>query len=567
MRPAEATVPASGINLFRGPDAAPRTLGQLMFNSETQALERRVYKLYAPRLAGNFDAVWEPAASSLGAGPISGSGRIVWRRAGTPPYSHASIVAVFEGTFVEGQAKGDGQFWHRDGLVYHGGWLNGRFDGQGQIQLPGGRHYTGGFAAGRYHGRGEYVDETGAVYSGNFKDGLLDGEILVAPFDRLAYRADFSGGNEIVGNRIEETDDVLKQRPHLVQATRLSDARIGLSLDPSPPPGWFGTFSPSYVSSSDGATMKVYRSDPDIRSLWQGGRRLWVHHAGPKSPLESHASPGFSLSFENTGRQPLQIVGGYVAVRQSASYLRPIVEVLVEQDCGQPVIAEFRLNNYGWGQPRNAQITVEFRNRDGGVGASVSGAVSQGWPSAHINLATGLMNYGVNLPEIENFSPLRCSSTSSSGCLSELGNSGLFGNLADAIDLDGSSVVIPYTARLDFDWVQANGRSQSESLTFSDYVKVGTLPFQAECGEGGAFEEAFPNPFHLSLDRDNYTLPFGLNARVMPGQLNRWKFNIIADKASFHEFQIVLSLADGREIASRPVSLEYFRPSNPYANY
>lgn len=144
MRPASSLEFETGSDLFQDPDAAKRTLAQLMFNSETQTLERRVYELVAPRLTGALDAVWEPTATNLDAGPISGSGRIIWRRAGTAPYSHTAIVAVFEGNFVDGRGEGNGRFWHRDGLVYEGGWRDGRFDGQGQIQLPGGRHYEGG---------------------------------------------------------------------------------------------------------------------------------------------------------------------------------------------------------------------------------------------------------------------------------------------------------------------------------------------------------------------------------------------------------------------------------------
>lgn len=570
MRPVEGPAIPDDRALLRDPDAPPRTLAQLMFDPDAGALSRRVYTLVAPRLVGSHDVVWQPSALATASGALSGAGRLVWRRAGTPAYAQAAVVAAFEGAFVDGRAEGFGRFWHRDGFLYEGDWRLGRMEGQGRLQLPGGRHYEGAFQAGLRHGRGRFVDETGSVFEAVFERDVLSGAVTVTPFDGPAYRAEFRAGREVTGSR-----EILPGRSgpsalHLVQATRLPDARLGLALDPSPPPNWFGPFDPSYDSRSDGAIMQVYRADRAVRDAWFSTDRIPVRRGGEMEDMlgpETHVDPGFTISFENVGGRPLQIVGGRVAVRQSTSFLRPVLDVFVPQDCGQPVIADFTLTNYGWSQPRGAHLTVDFLDWSGHVAATVDGPVSQGWPVALVDLSPALRAQGVDVTYIENSGQLRCQSSSAQGCLSELAGSGLYGALAGTLSLGGSAVHIPYQARLDFGWTEANGAARRESLTFASSLKVGQLPFQPECGEGGGIEENFPYPFRLSLDRTDYSVPFGLNATVLPGQVSRWAFQMQADKASFHDFQIVLSLADGREIASRPVSLEYLRPANPYANY
>jgi hypothetical protein len=40
----------------------------------------------------------------------------------------------------------------------------------------------------------------------------------------------------------------------------------------------------------------------------------------------------------------------------------------------------------------------------------------------------------------------------------------------------------------------------------------------------------------------------------------RWRIEMQATETSEHDFQLVLVLSDGRQLASRPVHLTYFNP-------
>ena len=46
-----------------------------------------------------------------------------------------------------------------------------------------------------------------------------------------------------------------------------------------------------------------------------------------------------------------------------------------------------------------------------------------------------------------------------------------------------------------------------------------------------------------------------------PGRVARYGLALNAAKASQHKFKVVMQLADGREITSRPINLLYFVPN------
>ena len=47
--------------------------------------------------------------------------------------------------------------------------------------------------------------------------------------------------------------------------------------------------------------------------------------------------------------------------------------------------------------------------------------------------------------------------------------------------------------------------------------------------------------------------------RFGPGS-TRWRIELQAPETSEHDFQLILVLSDGRQVASRPVHLTYFIP-------
>ena len=64
----------------------------------------------------------------------------------------------------------------------------------------------------------------------------------------------------------------------------------------------------------------------------------------------------------------------------------------------------------------------------------------------------------------------------------------------------------------------------------------------------------------LKLDESGYKIAIPFAGDVTPGFTSRWRIELQAPETSEHDFQLVLVLSDGRQIASRPVHLTYFIP-------
>lgn len=563
---------------FQPLQAAPRSLSQLIYLTETAQLERLTFELVAPQLVGGLDVFWQPSGSDVTSGPLRGDGRLVWRTQGTPAYDPRGVVAVFHGTFVDGRAEGQGSFWHRDGTMYDGSWRHGAMDGAGQMQWPNGTTYNGMFQDGLMDGAGQLVDRSGTIFRGEFTDGKHDGLIQVTPFAAPSYQAVWRSGREVPGTRVEDLSDWTGPSLHLVQTTSLPDARMGIALDPTPPPDATEWYKPFYRTENRGSDLVVFPADQAVYANWLGKGPLPVPNLDSNGwsgldPSE-HIPPSFDFSFENTGRRNLEIVGGYLAVSRSISYMRPVMNVFYEWDCGKPVISEFTFQNYGWSQPLDANVQVDVLDNSGNPIARTGGRLTADWPRPTVNLRSFLEQQGVAVARIEDENVLDCGTRSASKCLEVLRNSGLYGNLAAAVRIGNANVVgvtpiqVPVSVRLQYNWREADGSLHSGDRSFELPLKVGQLPYQLNtCAEGGMAEELFPNPFSLDLDRENYQIGFGLTATVPPGAQQNWTFQVDASRASFHDFQVVLILSDGREIASRPVKLEYMLSRSPFEDF
>ena len=146
-------------------------------------------------------------------------------------------------------------------------------------------------------------------------------------------------------------------------------------------------------------------------------------------------------------------------------------------------------------------------------------------------------------------------------CLSELRGTGKFGELAPLISLQGVIVGVTATGVLAYDWQDVAGESHQKESPFSQWLPIGTLVHQVECGEGGYPSEFDGNTFKFDVEKQNYRIPMRLDATVAAGKTGRWRMFLDAPKSSEHQFHIVLQLSDGRRIASRPIDFLYFKPS------
>ena len=124
------------------------------------------------------------------------------------------------------------------------------------------------------------------------------------------------------------------------------------------------------------------------------------------------------------------------------------------------------------------------------------------------------------------------------------------------------TVTIAVTGTLDYEWAGADGAVAHKSSPFSLTLPVASVANDAECGEGGEIVPVLHDPFMLRLDEANYRIAIPFSGDVTPGFTARWRIQVRAPETSEHDFELVLLLADGRQIGSRPVHLSYFMPPN-----
>src|SRR4051812_34207395 len=123
-----------------------RTKVQAVFDATTRSLTSRTYSVWDDAPARDRDFTWQPDdLAGDKAGPVKGSGRLVWRARSLPVYDPASVVAEHHGKLRNGRPEGHGIYIDKTGLKYEGRWRDGLMDGAGALQLPAGDEYVGLF--------------------------------------------------------------------------------------------------------------------------------------------------------------------------------------------------------------------------------------------------------------------------------------------------------------------------------------------------------------------------------------------------------------------------------------
>jgi hypothetical protein len=151
-------------------------------------------------------------------------------------------------------------------------------------------------------------------------------------------------------------------------------------------------------------------------------------------------------------------------------------------------------------------------------------------------------------------------------CLAEIGGRQLFGTLLDKIAnpprIQDSTIFATTAAGvLEYDWTDAGGQMHHRVSPLRPVLWLGQILIEAECGDGSTTERIARGSVKLQVDRANYRIPVPFQRQVPAGRVQPYSMLVEAPRSSQHDFTIVLQLADGREIRSRPVNLLYFLPS------
>jgi hypothetical protein len=545
---------------------------QLVFNSKTQRIERRLYHYFDPAPSRHLDVVWYPDdEQSDKAGPITGVGRMAWRRHDSAAWDPAGIVSVFIGEMRNGRPNGSGQLITNEGLIYEGAWRHGRANGHGHLKLPSGEEYWGSFRDGMANGQGREFDVTGEVFEGTFHAGLRNGN----------GKTKLPSGFSYDGNWVNGVESPWSRRIRLVQVGGPSglgggaDVRMGVTVvqRPSLPPGVATDEVVPYSSSNDGNTIKVQPADGQLMSVWKGNGQLQSMPSsstirsgffGVDSRYIEAVPPTFVLSFENHSAQPIEIQSLLLQVSESDTDNEPAIQMLYSSDvmCGGSFSVDYSLENFGWSPANGTQMNMSFSAPGGPPAPQITKPIGQLVGRLHINFEQQLQQFHVNVAELKRISDegIACPSGSLPACLARERSNSRFGTLGPQLALNDLQIYVPATGTLNYTWTDSKGVSHNRSSPFQVKVGLGKFKLEAECGEGAAPAPHTVTALQLRVDATNYTLPFPLHRTIAAGQAARITLPVAAAKSSEHAFRIIATLANGQEVASLPIQLVYFRP-------
>jgi hypothetical protein len=234
----------------------------------------------------------------------------------------------------------------------------------------------------------------------------------------------------------------------------------------------------------------------------------------------------------------------------------------------------FRLENYGWTSAESAEISFSFDSDSGQRGDPIIREIGTIQDSVTVDLGPNLAQQGVEVGDLS-AGEVPCPTTSAmadggerdlesaAACIAT--ERQLFGKLAELVSVRGDLIGVNAVGMLRYRWTDAAGQSHPKTSPFKQWIRLGRLANTTWCGaEMGAPDDIVGTSrksFSFGLDKQNYRIGIPLTDDVPAGVTGRWRITLDAPQTSHHTFRIVLELADGRRVASRPIELLYFVPS------
>ncbi|MBN9345662.1 MAG: hypothetical protein J0I48_05565 [Devosia sp.] len=513
---------------------------QLVWNPVDRRLDRIAYTAWDPVPSLGLELQWVPDdPAAAGSGAITGKGTLSFRTPGAASYDPSATVAQYRGTLVDGRFEGEGEFVDSAGFAYVGSWRRGLMDGHGRLMQANGDEYVGAFRAGLRDGAGVFTDASGHIYRAGFTAGVPNVETLFAQSED--------------GLRI---GIVAERRPHNYE----------IGLDPM-----------SYTSRSDGEVLTILPDDQRLLAAWHGTETINLTDDEQRAFDNISTTPSFlgpaerfdplSLVFEieNATTAAVSLVGGFLEVADSKRNGEPAMQVrpFPRDPCSGIIefLPRFFIDNFGWVSADNAALNVTAASLDGrSGGSSLSVPLGSISDSVMADTTEQLKSLGLDTDLVAT-TKLTCTDPNDERlCLAELKQSGHFGQLAEFISLEFSTVTVNIAGTLDYDWTGSDGVTAAKSSPFSVVLPIASVANDAECGEGGEIIPVSHDPFMLRLDESGYRIAIPFAGDVTPGFTSRWRIELQAPETSEHDFALVLLTADGQQIRSRPVHLSYFIP-------
>ncbi|MEM6305171.1 MAG: hypothetical protein AAF744_10640, partial [Pseudomonadota bacterium] len=409
------------------------------------------------------------------------------------------------------------------------------------------------------------------IYRGSFYAGAQDGDGTLFPAQDRAFRAHWRAGTQVGARQvIGGQAGVAHVIP--VQQPAFADVALGISVNKAKPASVheMHEFHPFYDSFTQDSVLYVYPGA--FADVWHGDAQAALNFAFESGWSSQGVYPkvSFNLDLNNTGVNPLTVVGGRLQIAQSQTDLDPVLTSEMQPPrggryfCQEDAATTIEFESFGWSDPINASINSGFMSRNGNeVVLSLGGPVSPTWPVSKTNLRPALVQAGVAIQAIE-AANLSCPSGEYEACLESVKTSQMFGPLRDALFVRDNRIFAKLVGTITYDWRNNAGVLARKIQNFREDVFIAAFDWELQCGEGSEYTKLYETAINLPTDQQNYAVPFPIYQTVQPGTLQRWTFQIDSAKATRHIFQVVLQLSDGREIATRTVDLNYFKPRDPH---
>jgi hypothetical protein len=519
---------------------AMRDWVQLVWNPISRTLERIAYSAWDPIPSLGLEMVWLPDdQAATASGPVAGKGTLTFRKPGAAAYDPTATAAEYRGAMSDGRFEGQGTFTDSAGFSYDGQWRDGLMAGEGRLMLANGDEYVGTFRAGLRDGEGVFTLASGYIYREGFTAGVPNAQALLAQSDE--------------GIRIGL---VAERRPHNYE----------IGLDPM-----------SYTSRSEGEVLNILPDDQRLLDVWHGNAPINLTDDELRAFDNVSTTPSFlgpaerfdplSLVFEieNSTTDTISLVGGFMQVADSKRNPEPAMQIrpFPRDPCSGIIefLPRFFIDNFGWTSADGASLNVTAASLDGRAQGTMLnvplGSISD---SVMADVTPQLQSLGLDTDYLAHNKLICTDPNDERLCLAELKQSGNFGEVADFISLEFQTVTINIQGTLDYDWSGSDGAVSAKSSPFAVVLPIASVATDAECGEGGEIIPVSHDPFMLRLDQSNYRIAIPFAGDVTPGFTSRWRIEVQAPETSEHDFELVLLLADGRQIVSRPVHLTYFIP-------
>lgn len=547
-------------------EAATAERVQVFLDPASGEVVRRMVRVIDLEPALKRDFLWTPEKAGENGlrqdGLVEGRGTLTWRAGGAADYDKAAILSTYVGEVRAGLPEGEGRLRLRTGERFEGEFVAGRLEGEGMRTFANGDRYEGEFRNGLAHGEGRLTRASGAAHAGGFENGVPHGKGRFTDADGSGFDSEWIAGKEsgprrnvtVAGGNVGGI--VRAQQASGGDAAKMD---IGFAIDER----LNQEAGMQYQHLARDEDIAIYPVEQEINDAWAGTREI-VDSTWPFDMVEWADAPAFvemALGSKDGGKVKIETLE--LQVSTSDAVLKPFLALQSHRGCVgfRPT---FNFVNFGWGEARDAKLTVAFANEDGSVKsrdfATTIGTFNEG---LDVSLRDVLKEAGVDVDALETTRFPCPSADDLAACRADAMNKVAFGDVAPTV-FGEDRLTTTAVGKIDYSWVDANGQSWTQSEPFKTDINLARIEYPAElaeCGDGfpGSPEALRYIDVDLPLGKKDYTVSIPVRGnKNIKDYTARLKMH--SERTAYHSLRGVAKFADGSELQSKPVSFYFFRP-------